>query len=73
MIGTVLAQLPWPLNQISYAGEACGHLLIMVAGLIVVAKDEKQMPKLRKKKQPAEEERPIINLDDEPDADITVI
>ncbi len=73
VIGTVLGQLPWPLSQISYMGEACGHLLIMIVGLIVVAKDEKQMPKLRRKKPKDEDERPIINLDDEPDADITVI
>lgn len=72
VIGTVLGQLPWPMNQISYMGEACGHLLIMVAALVVIKKDEKKMPKLRRKK-PEDDDRPIINLDDEPDADITVI
>lgn len=73
VIGTVLGQLPWPLSQISFMGEACGHLLIMIVGLIIVAKDEKQMPKLRKKKPKDEDDRPIINLDDEPDAEITMI
>ncbi len=72
VIGNILSMLPWPMNQISYAGEACGHLLIMVVALIVVKKDEKQMPK-RRQKTAEEDERPIINLDDEPDADITVI
>jgi hypothetical protein len=72
VIGNVLGMLPWPMNQISYAGEACGHLLIMIVGIIVAVKDEKQMPKLRRKK-PEDDDRPIINLDDEPDADVTVI
>lgn len=72
VIGNILGMLPWPLSQLSYMGEACGHLLIMIVGLIVVAKDEKQMPKLRRKKK-VDDDRPIINLDDEPDADITVI
>lgn len=73
VIGTILGQFPWPMNQVSYMGEACGHLLIMIAALIILKKDEKKMPKRRKKKTDDEDERPIINLDDEPDADITVI
>ncbi len=71
-VGMILGMLPWPMNQINYMGEACGHLLITVAGMITVMKDEKQMPKPRRKK-PAEDDRPILNLDDEPDADATVI
>lgn len=71
VIGNILGMLPWPMSQLTYMGEASGHLLIMIVGLIVVAKDEKQMPKLRKKK-PADDS-PIINLDDELDADVTVI
>ena len=73
VIANVLGMLPWPLNQVSYMGEACGHLLIMIAAVVIVKKDEKMMPKLRRKKPMEEEDRPIINLDDEPDADITVI
>lgn len=73
VIGNVLAMLPWPMSQISYAGEACGHLLIMVAGWIIVMKDEKKMPKRRTKKPADDEDRPILNLDDEPDADVTII
>ena len=73
VIGNILGMLPWPLSQISYMGEACGHLLIIIVGFIVVKKDEKQMPKLRRRKRRHEDDRPIINLDDEPDADITVI
>lgn len=73
VIGTILGMLPWPLSQLTYMGEASGHLLIMIVGLIVVSKDIKQMPKLRKRKPQDEDDRPIINLDDEPDADITVI
>lgn len=73
VVGNILGVLPWPFSQIGYMGEACGHLLIMIVGFIVVAKDEIQMPKLRRRKKPVEDDRPIINLDDEPDADITVI
>ncbi len=73
VIGNVLGMLPWPMSQIGYMGEACGHLLIMILGFIIVKKDEKHMPKLRRKKSDPDDERPIINLDDEPDADFTVI
>lgn len=70
VIGNVLGMLPWPMNQISYAGEAFGHLMIMVVALIVLKKDEKLMPKRRKKQ---DDDRPILNLDDEPDTDITIV
>ncbi|GEM_PF-190274 len=70
VIGNVLGMLPWPMNQLGYAGEAFGHLMIMVVALIVLKKDEKLMPKRRKKQ---DDDRPILNLDDEPDADVTVI
>lgn len=70
VLARIIAMLPWPFNQVGYTGEAFGHLLIIVVGLIVTAKDEKMMPKRRKKPQ---DDRPVMNLDDEPDADVTII
>ena len=71
-LGAVLAMLPWPLSLIDTVSEPCGHLLIMVVGLIIVSKDIRKAPHRREGKR--EEERPPVwNLDDEPDSDLTVI
>ena len=69
-LGAVLAMTPWPLNQIDAVAEPCGHLLIMALGLIIVAKDQRMTPHRRGKDGDLP---PIINLDDEPDSDYTVI
>lgn len=70
VIGSVLAMLPWPLSLIDTFSEPCGHLLIMIVGLIIFAKDARRMPR---RKGRADDLPPILNLDDEPDSDITVI
>ena len=69
-LGSLLAMLPWPLSLIDTVAEPCGHLLIVVIGLIIVRKDSRRLPRRRKKE---EDLPPIINLDDEPDSDFTVI
>lgn len=68
-IGSILTQLPWPLSLIDTIAEPCGHLLVMIVALIVFRKDIIQNP------HGGEEDDlpPIINLDDEPDSDVTVI
>ena len=70
-IGSILAMLPWPLSLIDTVSEPCGHLLIVLLGLIVTAKDSRRLPRRRERRK--EELPPIINLDDEPDSDFTVI
>lgn len=69
-IGSILTQLPWPLSQIDTFAEPCGHLLILLVGLIVFRKDCRRMPR---RKNREEDLPPIINLDDEPDSDFTII
>ena len=71
-IGAVLAMLPWPLSLIDTVSEPCGHLLIMVLGLIAVSKDLKRTPQ-RRRRQNEDDLPPVWNLDDEPDSDLTVI
>ena len=72
-IGAILAMLPWPFSLIDTVAEPCGHLLIIVVGLIIVNKDIRRMPKLRKKPKDEEDLPPVINLSDLPDADATII
>ena len=73
VLGTVLAMLPWPFSLIDAVSEPCGHLLILVVGLIVTSKDMKKMPRRRSKPKSDEELPPVWNLDDEPDSDATII
>lgn len=70
-LGSVLAMLPWPMSQIQAAAEPCGHLLIMVLGLITVMKDARKRPQRRPGGNA--DLPPVWNLDDEEDSDITVI
>ena len=70
-LGAILAMLPWPMSQIQGAAEPCGHLLIMVLGLITAAKDRRMTPHRRRKSDG--DLPPVWNLDDEEDSDITVI
>lgn len=72
VLGNVFALLPWPISQLDPASESLGHLLIMVVGLITLHHDEKQMPRLRRKRS-VPDDRPIINLDDLPDSDINYL
>ena len=70
-IGSVLAQLPWPLSLIDTVSEPCGHLLVLILGLLLWKKDVRRMPRRRQKD--GDDLPPILNLDDEPDSDFTVI
>lgn len=71
-LGSILAMLPWPLSLIDAISEPCGHLLIVLLGLAIVSKDSRRMPHRRSGKDDGEKP-PILNLDDEPDSDVTVI
>lgn len=70
-IGSVLVMLPWPLSLLDTVSEPCGHLLIMIVALILYQKDMRRMPRRRQKDDA--DLPPILNLDDEPDSDFTVI
>lgn len=69
-VGSVLEMLPWPMSLINTVSEPCGHLLMMIIALIMYKKDSR----LSHHGNGGEEDLPpVLNLDDEPDSDYTVI
>jgi len=71
-LGSILAQAPWPISLIDTVAEPCGHLLLMIVALIILNKDSRQTP-VRRRRPPQDDLPPVYNLDDDPDADVTVI
>ena len=41
IVGNLLALLPWPLNQLDHGTESFGHALVLLLGLILLRKMEK--------------------------------
>ena len=70
-LGMLLQMLPWPLSLIDAVSEPCGHLLIMVLGLLILRRDSRRMPHRRTRGK--DDLPPILNLDDEPDSDYTIL